>query len=152
MSPPPANPSEVVNMLPAEIFSAGLRARGYAIANIFSMGVGFATQYSALPMYRSMHGWVWIFFAGCMLFAFIIIFLFYPETKGITLEEVEIVFGTGAGRMVKQALGVNAIDRPRVRYHDGSIAGDEEADGRRGSVEERESGERGRRFSVPKVI
>ena len=45
-------PCVVVNMLPAEIYSAGLRARGYAIANIFSMGVGFATQYSALPMYR----------------------------------------------------------------------------------------------------
>jgi SP family sugar:H+ symporter-like MFS transporter len=41
---------QVVNMLPAEIYSAGLRARGYAIANVFSMGVGFATQYSALPM------------------------------------------------------------------------------------------------------
>lgn len=62
--------SPVVNMLPAEIFSAGLRARGYAIANIFSMGVGFATQYSALPMYRNMNGWVWIFFAGWVISAF----------------------------------------------------------------------------------
>lgn len=32
--------SPVVNMLPAEVYSAGLRARGYAIANIFSMAVG----------------------------------------------------------------------------------------------------------------
>ena len=70
-------------MLPAEVYSAGLRARGYAIANVFSMAVGFATQYSALPMYRSMHGWVWIFFACCMAFAFTIIFFFYPETKGV---------------------------------------------------------------------
>lgn len=36
----------------------------YAIANVFSMGVGFATQYSALPMYRSMNGWVFILFAA----------------------------------------------------------------------------------------
>ena len=71
-------------MLPAEIYSAGLRARGYAIANVFSMGVGFATQYSALPMYRHMHGWVWIFFAGCMAFAFTVIYLTYPETKGVS--------------------------------------------------------------------
>ena len=70
-----------------------------------------------------------------MLFAFLIIFFFYPETKGvrillhpcskllsaiaeelhpqsrltcfmqITLEEVEVVFGSGAGQFVKQALG-----------------------------------------------
>lgn len=71
-------------MLPAEVYSAGLRARGYAIANIFSMGVGFATQYSALPMYHTMHGWTWIFFAGCMLVAFLVIFFFYPETKGVS--------------------------------------------------------------------
>ena len=74
----------MVNMLPAEIYSAGLRARGYAIANIFSMGVGFATQYSALPMYRRMHGWVWIFFAGCMAIAFTTIYFTYPETKGVS--------------------------------------------------------------------
>ena len=142
------SPLAVVNMLPAEIYSAGLRARGYAIANIFSMGVGFATQYSALPMYRyvhiphprlphlatppaptdthtnpislspeqasntkqtpragqkigengkkmenisatdfrafrHMHGYVWLFFSGCMAFAFTVILLTYPETKGV---------------------------------------------------------------------
>jgi hypothetical protein len=71
-------------MLPAEIYSAGLRARGYAIANIFSMAAGFATQHSALPMYRSMNGWMWIFFSGCMLFAFNVIYLTYPETKGVS--------------------------------------------------------------------
>jgi hypothetical protein len=71
-------------MLPAEVYSAGLRARGYAIANVFSMGVGFATQYSALPMYRSMQGWTWIFFAFCMLLAFLVVFFTYPETKGVS--------------------------------------------------------------------
>ncbi|KAL7422632.1 hypothetical protein Q5752_001923 [Cryptotrichosporon argae] len=96
--------SPVVNMLPAEIYSAGLRARGYAIANVASMGVGFATQYSALPMYRRLNGWVWIFFAGCMALAFAVIFFTYPETKGITLEEIEIVFGSGAGQRVREAL------------------------------------------------
>jgi hypothetical protein len=74
----------VVNMLPAEVYSAGLRARGYAIANIFSMAVGFASQYSALPMYRSMHGWTWIFFAGVMAFAFLVVYFTYPETKGVS--------------------------------------------------------------------
>lgn len=123
----------VVNMLPAEIYSAGLRARGYAIANIFSMGVGFATQYSALPMYRKMNGWVWIFFAGCMAFAFSVIYFTYPETKGVsfssacsrrlgistderqlTLEEVEVVFGTGAGQRVKEALGHASPINPKT--------------------------------------
>ena len=134
-------------MLPAEVYPAGLRARGYAIANVFSMAVGFATQYSALPMYRTMHGWVWIFFAGCMLFAFLIIFFFYPETKGvspvstmslriseltlnhqITLEEVEVVFGSGAGAVVKQALGRRAstthdsVDAAESPTEEGNVA------------------------------
>ncbi|GFZ48330.1 hypothetical protein JCM24511_06078 [Saitozyma sp. JCM 24511] len=109
--------SPVVNMLPAEIYSAGLRARGYAIANIFSMAVGFATQYSALPMYRSMNGWVWIFFSGCMLFAFSVIYFTYPETKGMTLEEVEVVFGTGADQRVKAALGAPSGVQPHTPIH-----------------------------------
>ncbi|ORX41197.1 general substrate transporter [Kockovaella imperatae] len=109
--------SPVVNMLPAEIYSAGLRARGYAISNIFSMAVGFATQYSALPMYERMHGWIWLFFAGCMAFAFIVIYFTYPETKGMTLEEVEIVFGTGAGQRVKAALGRSSAQDPTTPIH-----------------------------------
>ena len=75
--------STVVNMLPAEIYSAGLRSRGYAVANVVSMGMGFATQYSALPMYRRMQGWVWIFFSGVMCLAFFTIYFTYPETKGV---------------------------------------------------------------------
>ncbi|WWC72403.1 uncharacterized protein I206_106365 [Kwoniella pini CBS 10737] len=119
--------SPVVNMLPAEIYSAGLRARGYAIANVFSMGVGFATQYSALPMYRHMHGWVWIFFAGCMLAATLMVYFTYPETKGMTLEEVEVVFGTGAGQRVKAALGRTAHVDPRtpLHFHPNDIVEDE---------------------------
>lgn len=71
-------------MLPAEIYSAGLRSRGYAVANVVSMGMGFATQYSALPMYRRMQGWVWIFFSGIMALAFFTIYFTYPETKGVS--------------------------------------------------------------------
>ena len=73
-------------MLPAEIYSAGLRSRGYAVANVVSMGMGFATQYSALPMYRRMQGWVWIFFSGIMALAFLTIFFTYPETKGVSFH------------------------------------------------------------------
>ncbi len=62
-----------------------------------------------------------------MLVAFLTVFFFYPETKGvssdlcvtlsttaadtifqITLEEVEVVFGSGAGVFVRQALGRRA--------------------------------------------
>lgn len=53
-----------------------------------------------------------------MLVAFLVIFFTYPETKGITLEEVEVVFGSGAGGVVKQALG-----RRRAASIDGVEAG-----------------------------
>ncbi|BFZ63547.1 hypothetical protein YB2330_004674 [Saitoella coloradoensis] len=48
--------SSVVNMYPAELFPAPLRNRGYAMANVVSMGVGFATQYSGFPMYQAWKG------------------------------------------------------------------------------------------------
>ncbi len=49
-----------------------------------------------------------------MLFAFTVIYFTYPETKGLTLEEVEIVFGTGAGQRVKEALGQASPVDPRT--------------------------------------
>ena len=61
-----------------------------------------------------------------MAISFLVVFFFYPETKGITLEEVEIVFGSGAGTIVKQALGrrgsltntdLELSESPTEEYH-----------------------------------
>jgi len=38
-----------------------------------------------LVRYRKTNGWVWIFFAGCMLIAFLTIYFTYPETKGVSI-------------------------------------------------------------------
>jgi MFS family permease len=39
-----------------------------------------------------------VFFAGATLLQFVVILLFFPETKGITLEDMQNKIGTGIGR------------------------------------------------------
>ena len=36
-----------------------------------------------------------LIFFGCLLFAFVYVFFFIPETKGISLEEVDELYRTG---------------------------------------------------------
>ena len=83
--------SPVVNIYPAELMTSSLRLRGYALTNVISMAAGFASQYSGLPMFEALHGWCWIIFAFTMLIAVIGIYIFYPETAGLTLEQIDIL-------------------------------------------------------------
>lgn len=54
----------------------------------------------------------WLLFGGIEAFFFVIIFFFYPETKGRTLEEIEAVLGSGAGDRVKAV--VTGVQDPHV--------------------------------------
>ena len=72
-----------------------LRARGLAssIAVLSNWLLAFAVTktYYSMSSNLGMQGTYWLC-AGCCFFGFVSVFLFMPETKGKTLEEIEAMF------------------------------------------------------------
>jgi len=49
----------------------------------------YLAQVSALPTYESCAGWTFAIYAAVMVLAIVTIWAYYPETQGLTLEEVQ---------------------------------------------------------------
>ncbi|KAG0415200.1 hypothetical protein HPB47_007648 [Ixodes persulcatus] len=93
------------------------RVRGFAtsICTSFNWTLAFVVTKTFNDMLNllSTYGTYW-FFSGCMLISFVVVVLFLPETKGKTLEEIELAF---RGTEVPKAAGedVEAVALVPVR-------------------------------------
>ncbi|AGO14254.1 AaceriAFL205Cp [[Ashbya] aceris (nom. inval.)] len=79
----------------AETFPLKVKAKGMAIATAANWIWGFLIAFFTPKITNAIkfnYGYV---FMGCLIFAFFYIFFFVPETKGLTLEEVEEMWQEG---------------------------------------------------------
>lgn len=77
----------------AEIFPLSIRAKGTSISASSNWMNNFIIAFITPPMLSSITWGTYIFFcAWCAIGGLFILFLF-PETKGKTLEEMDVVFG-----------------------------------------------------------
>jgi hypothetical protein len=74
----------------------------------------FIVVYSLPHMVLSITYGTFIFFGACTVVAFIFAYFFVPETKGVNLEDMDILFGAGAPVWARAA---------RKRYEDAHAAG-----------------------------
>lgn len=74
----------------------------------------FLVVYSLPHMVADITYGTFIFFGACTVVAFIFAYLFVPETKGVALEDMDIVFGVGAPILARSA---------RRRYDEAHAAG-----------------------------
>ena len=89
MGPVPWNPC-------SEIFPAKLRGRAMSIAT-FSIWLGCYVVSQTFPMLRETFGparTFW-FYAACSAATFFFVLLLVPETKGRSLEEIEMSWRSG---------------------------------------------------------
>ena len=71
-----------------ELFPYAKRSRGIAVEQFFVRGAGFFTTYIN-PIGMDKAGWKYLIMYICMIVVEItVIYFFYPETKGRTLEEL----------------------------------------------------------------
>ncbi|CAL1369029.1 unnamed protein product [Linum trigynum] len=79
----------------AEIFSLRLRAQGIGLGMVVNRVVSGAISMTFLSLYKAITiGGAFFLFAGVSVVGFVFFFLFYPETQGKTLEEIEGLFGS----------------------------------------------------------
>ncbi|KAF4450152.1 MFS transporter, SP family, sugar:H+ symporter [Fusarium austroafricanum] len=91
-------------VLPAEIFNLGNRSKAMAITTSATWMCNFIIGL-VTPDMLSTIGWgTYIFFAGFCLLAFFFTYFFVPETRGKSLEEMDVVFGDTAAYEEKARL------------------------------------------------
>jgi sugar porter (SP) family MFS transporter len=77
---------------PAEIYPLSIRAKGTSITTAANWLMNFIISLFVPIMLTTITWGTYIFFGCCCAVMAICVFLFYPETKGRSLEEMDIVF------------------------------------------------------------
>ncbi|KAL1849337.1 hypothetical protein Daus18300_013310 [Diaporthe australafricana] len=78
----------------AEIFPLSIRAKGTSISASSNWMNNFAVAFMTPPMLDGLRWGTFIFFSAWCLVGGLFVMFFLPETKGKTLEEMDIVFGS----------------------------------------------------------
>lgn len=86
----------------AETLPTATRAKGTAIAQFASSVSSVIIQYSSGPAFEKISYYFYIVFVFWDLFEAVFIYIYFPETKDRTLEELEEVFS--APNPVKKSL------------------------------------------------
>jgi hypothetical protein len=76
-----------------EIFPTHLRAKGTAICTFWGQAFGILLQQIGLTVFEDIGYLFYIVFIVCTSFAGFVYYLFLPETKGATLEDISRFFG-----------------------------------------------------------
>ncbi|KAI9322240.1 general substrate transporter [Dichotomocladium elegans] len=77
---------------PAEIFPLNVRAKGTSLATAANWLMNFVISEICPIMLANITWGTYIFFGCCCMVMSLLVFLFYPETKGKSLEEMDAVF------------------------------------------------------------
>ncbi|GLB45035.1 putative major facilitator superfamily, sugar transporter (TC 2.A.1.1) family protein [Lyophyllum shimeji] len=82
----------------SEIFPLSTRAKGTAIGATSNWANTIVVAYSVPPMIKHIGFGTYILFASFNVLSIIFVYFFVPETKGKTLEEMDLVFGSHTSR------------------------------------------------------
>jgi hypothetical protein len=82
--------------LPAEVYPSGIRATGIGAAVATNWLANTCIGFSVPQMQVSIGFGTYIFFASWCFIAAVFAFFCVPETKGLTLEQMNMAFGDGA--------------------------------------------------------
>jgi sugar porter (SP) family MFS transporter len=77
---------------PAEIYPLSIRAKGTSITTAANWLMNFIISLFVPIMLTTITWGTYIFFGCCCAVMAVVVFLFYPETKGRSLEEMDVVF------------------------------------------------------------
>jgi len=96
-------------VLVAEVFPLGTRAKGISIGGSSNWLNNFAIGQATPLMVSSMGYGTFIFFGLMCIFGAMFVYFMVPETKNLTLEEMDEVFGDEAGNALEDRNRLNKI-------------------------------------------
>ncbi|KAE9570491.1 Lactose permease [Colletotrichum fructicola] len=114
------------NMYSVEILPYNLRTKGQAIYNIVQGSANAVNQWVNPIILEAIHWRYYAVYIGILAFYCVIIYLRFPETKGLTIEEIAIIFDGDRAKGINRAARV-VRDEPHV-VGDGHSIRSEHAD------------------------
>ncbi|KAF2645786.1 general substrate transporter [Massarina eburnea CBS 473.64] len=87
----------------SEVLPNRVRTLGMMCAVCMQWLAQFIVVYSLPHMIIGITYGTFIFFGSCTVLAFIFAYLFVPETKGVSLEDMDLMFGNGAPLLARAA-------------------------------------------------
>jgi hypothetical protein len=81
-------------LYPAEIFSTSMRAKGNSMSTAANWLGNFIVAEITPVLFESISFWTYILFAFLNVAFIPMVYFWFPETKGLTLEQIEVLFAT----------------------------------------------------------
>lgn len=82
----------------SEMYPTAIRAKAMSLSTasnwLWNFGIGYATPYlvDEGPGRAGLGSSVYFIWGGCCVIAFFFVFFFVPETKGLSLEQVDLLY------------------------------------------------------------
>lgn len=87
----------------AEVLPTRVRTLGMALTVAFQWLGQFVVVYSLPHMINGIGYGTFLFFACCTALALVFAYLFVPETKGVGMEDMDLIFGPGVSTIATKA-------------------------------------------------
>ena len=88
---------------PGEVLSNDMRAKGMGVYQVTAGCASFVNTFAAPVALKNIGYWFYVFFVFWDLFEFAFIYVFFVETKGRTLEELDEIFAAKNPRKASTA-------------------------------------------------
>ncbi|KAJ5749969.1 hypothetical protein N7533_006997 [Penicillium manginii] len=102
------------NLYPVEILSLPLRAKGMGLYSLIQGGASAAQTYGISVGIEKIGYKIWVVYIIYNTVQLILSYFVFPETGGLSLEEIDAVFETPGVRPVKMSLDIQKAKKERV--------------------------------------
>ena len=103
------------NLYPVECLSLVLRAKGLGLFSLIQGLAGVVQNYGISIGIQKLGYKIWAVYVGYNLIQLVASYFVFPETHGLTLEEVDAVFETKGVNPVKMSKTMQKAKKEKVR-------------------------------------
>lgn len=106
------------NLYPVEILSLAIRAKGLGLFTLIQNAAGVVNTYAISLGFQQLgkNGYrMWAVYVAYNCFQLVASYFIFPETRGLSLEEIDTVFQTPGVKPVKMSLDIQKAKKEKTR-------------------------------------